>query len=78
LERIATFFELNRQEKLALMDAAALQRMEIPADLADSELLQKALPAFFRAARGHELDERELEQLAQDVLALHKPNPKHS
>jgi len=53
------------------MDEAALQRNEIPADVADNALLQKALPAFFRAARGHELTEAELKNLADDIRKLH-------
>jgi len=53
------------------MDEAALQRNEIPSDVADNSILQKALPAFFRAARGHELTEAELEGLAEDIRKLH-------
>ena len=53
------------------MDQAALQRRQIPADVADHAILQRALPAFFRAARGHELTEQELAWLAEDIKALH-------
>src|SRR5437867_13372563 len=60
LERLAAFFLLNGEKKRAFMDEAALQRNEIPADIADSAILQKALPAFFRVARGHELTDAEL------------------
>lgn len=62
-------------KKLEFMDAAALQRKEIPPDVADSAILQKALPAFFRAARGHELTEAELKSLAEDIRRLHTPDP---
>ena len=71
LERLADFFGLTGAEKLAFLDAAALQRREIPADVADNAILQRALPAFFRAARGHELTEAELKNLAEDIRKLH-------
>lgn len=71
LERLADFFGLAGAEKLAFMDAAALQRREIPPDVAGHAVLQRALPAFFRAARGHELTEPELQQLAADIRQLH-------
>jgi hypothetical protein len=53
------------------MDEASLQRREIPSDVADNVILQKALPAFFRAARGHELSEAEIRNLAEDIRRLH-------
>ncbi|MFZ4777984.1 MAG: helix-turn-helix domain-containing protein [Terrimicrobiaceae bacterium] len=71
LGRLAGFFGLAGDEKLAFMDEAALQRREIPPDVADNALLQKALPAFFRAARGNELTEAELNTLADDIRKLH-------
>lgn len=77
LERLAEFFGLAGDKKLGFMDAAALQRKEIPPDVADSEILQRALPAFFRAARGHELTENELKSLATDIKKLHTPDSKH-
>lgn len=76
LERLADFFELTGQEKLTFMDEAALQRGEIPPDVADHEILKKALPAFFRAARGHELSESELANLASDICKLHTRDSK--
>jgi len=71
LERLADFFGLAGAKKLSFMDEAALQRGEIPADVADHAILQRALPAFFRAARGHELSEKELKSLADDIKQLH-------
>lgn len=71
LERLADFFGLSGATKLSFLDEAALQRREIPPDVADNTLLQKALPAFFRAARGHELTEDELKTLAEDIRKLH-------
>lgn len=71
LERLAELLGLEGEKKLAFMDEAALQRREIPADVAENEILQKALPAFFRAARGHELTEEELKSFAEDIRKLH-------
>ena len=71
LERLADFFGLAGAKKLSFMDEAALQRGEIPADVAGHAILQRALPAFFRAARGHELSEKELASLADDIKQLH-------
>ncbi|MGI8437747.1 MAG: helix-turn-helix domain-containing protein [Chthoniobacterales bacterium] len=76
LERVAKFLGLTGEKKLGFMDEAALQRREIPADVADHVILQRALPAFFRAARGHELTEAELKNLAADISKLHKPDPR--
>jgi transcriptional regulator with XRE-family HTH domain len=74
LERLADFFGLTGAKKLSFMDEAALQRREIPADVADNLVLQRALPAFFRAARGHELSEAELKNLANDIRSLNTPD----
>ena len=74
LERLEDFFGLTGAAKLALLDEAALQRREIPADVADNVILQRALPAFFRAARGHELTPAELKNLAADIRKLHTPD----
>jgi transcriptional regulator with XRE-family HTH domain len=71
LQRLADFFGLAGADKLSFIDKAALQRREIPADVAENAILQKALPAFFRAARGHELTEQELKNLAEDIRKLH-------
>ena len=71
LERLADFFDLSGSKKLEFIDAAALQRREIPPDVADNVILQRALPAFFRAARGHELTQEELASLADDIRKLH-------
>jgi transcriptional regulator with XRE-family HTH domain len=74
LERLAQFFGLSSKKKLAFMDEAAMQRGEIPPDVADSAILQRALPAFFRAVRGHALTEAELKNLANDIRKLHTPD----
>ncbi|MEI7732386.1 MAG: helix-turn-helix transcriptional regulator [Verrucomicrobiota bacterium] len=71
LERLAEFFGLAGAKKADFMDEAALQRRELPPDLADNVILQRALPAFFRAVRGHELNEQEINNLAEDIRRLH-------
>ncbi len=76
LEAWAKFFHVAGEAKQAFFDAAALSRREIPADLASDERVMAALPAFFRAARGTELDEASLKQFVADVRALHSPDPK--
>jgi transcriptional regulator with XRE-family HTH domain len=75
LEKLADFFDLTGAEKLALIDEAALQRKELPPDIAGDEILQEALPAFFRAARSHKLSEAELKQFANDIRRLHVQTP---
>ncbi len=74
LEGLADFFGLTGEKKNELMDAAALQRGEIPSDFAKNAILQRALPAFFRAARGHELTAEAIERLADDILKAHTPD----
>jgi transcriptional regulator with XRE-family HTH domain len=76
LEEWARFFALQGEQKQAFFDAAALSRREIPADLASDERVMAALPAFFRAARGAELNEAQLRQFVEDVRALHSPDPR--
>ncbi len=71
LHRLADFFGLKGAEKLSLLDEAALERKELPPDIADNEILMRALPAFFRAARGHELSEAQLHEFFEDIRKLH-------
>lgn len=74
LEKLASFFGLDPDARLGLMDSAALQRGELPKDIAEDEVLKNALPAFFRAARGHQLSEEERKDLFQEVLKLNSPD----
>lgn len=76
LEAWSDFFGLEDGEKLGFLDAAALSRRELPADIASDEKVLAALPAFFRAARGAELDEAQLKQFIEDVRSLHSPDGK--
>ncbi len=74
LEKLADFFEMNDADKLELMDAAAIDRNELPKDIADNDMLANALPAFFRAARGHELTDEKLTELIEDIRKLNRPD----
>jgi len=76
LERIANFLGLSKEEKSDLFDLAAAARKEIPVDLVDDKILLEALPAFFRAARGHQLSPDKIQEFAQDVLKLNKRDDK--
>lgn len=75
LEGWAAFFGLGGDGKQQFFDAAALSRRELPPDIASDEKVLAALPAFFRAVRGAELDETQLKQFIDDVRALHSPHP---
>lgn len=72
----AAYFGLKDGEKLDFLDAAAISRRELPADLASDEKVLAALPAFFRAARGAELSDEQLRQFVEDVRAVHSPDRK--
>ena len=75
LENWTAFFGLRGAAKQEFFDAAALSRRELPADIASDEKVLAALPAFFRAVRGAELDEKQLKQFVEDIRALHSPDP---
>jgi len=74
LERWAKFFSLEGAAKQEFFDAAALSRQELPGDIASDEQLLGALPAFFRAVRGNELDGDKLQQFVADLRAVHSPD----
>lgn len=71
LESWATFFNLGATEKQTFFDAAALSRHELPQDLATDTRLLQALPAFFRAVRGNEMDQAKMDQFVQDLRTIH-------
>jgi transcriptional regulator with XRE-family HTH domain len=75
LEKLAEFFGLTGQKKQDLFDAAAIGRHELPADIAENKMFMKALPAFFRAARGHELADDQLAAFAEEIKKLNQPDP---
>ncbi len=74
LKQWATFFNLMPEERQAFFDAAALSRRELPADIASDTRLLQALPAFFRAVRGSDLDEAKMAQFVQDLKSVHTPD----
>ena len=76
LEAWAEALELTEGARQAFIDTAALSRRELPADIASDERVMAALPAFFRAARGAELDDATLRQFVEDVRALHTAQSK--
>jgi transcriptional regulator with XRE-family HTH domain len=74
LKRWAKYFNLADENKQAFFDLAALARKEIPADMATDETVIAALPAFFRAIRGHELEGERLKEFIRDLRAVHSPD----
>jgi transcriptional regulator with XRE-family HTH domain len=70
----ADFFDLVDDDRQQFMDLADLSRSEIPHDMASNEKVMAAMPAFFRAARGHRLSEEKLSELIEDVRMLHSPD----
>ena len=76
LETWADSLELAGETRQQFLDTAALSRRELPADIASDEQVMAALPAFFRAARGSELDDAALKQFVEDVRALHSAKPR--
>jgi len=74
LEHWAMFFNLDTNERQAFFDAAALSRRELPHDIATDTRLLQALPAFFRAVRGNEMDQAKTEQFVQDLRDIHTPD----
>jgi transcriptional regulator with XRE-family HTH domain len=76
VEAWAATLGLEGEARQNFLDTAALSRRELPADIASDEKVMAALPAFFRAARGAELDDAALKQFVEDVRALHSAKPK--
>ena len=74
LEGWADFFQLQGDKKQEFLDLAAISRSEIPADVASDERVIAALPAFFRAVRGHELQGDRLNEFIEDLRAVHSPD----
>ncbi|MCX6915451.1 MAG: helix-turn-helix transcriptional regulator [Verrucomicrobia bacterium] len=76
LERWAKFFGVVRDKQQEFFDLAAIARSELPADVASDDRVLAALPAFFRAVRGSELDGDKLKEFIEDIRALHSPDQK--
>jgi transcriptional regulator with XRE-family HTH domain len=76
LENWASALGLSGAQRQEFIDTAALSRHELPADIASDNRVLAALPAFFRAARGSELNDAALKQFVEDVRALQSAGPK--
>lgn len=74
LEGWAKYFELQGDDKISFFDKAALSRNEIPDDLGSNERVMEALPVFFRAVRGMEMDDAKFAQFVDQVRKLHTPD----
>lgn len=74
LERWAKFFAVAKEKRQEFLDLAAIARSELPADVASDERVLAALPAFFRAVRGSELEGDKLKEFIEDIRALHSPD----
>lgn len=74
LAKWAKFLKLSAEETQSFLDLAAISRREIPKDLASDEVVLNALPVFFRAARGAEMDDAKLAQFVDQVRKLHSPD----
>ena len=74
LNQWAKFFRLTGDKKQEFLDLASLARQELPADMASDETVIAALPAFFRAVRGQELEGERLKQFMEDLRAVHSPD----
>ncbi len=74
LERWARFFGMAGTEKQEFFDLASLARSELPADMASDARVLAALPAFFRAVRGAELEGDKLKEFVEEIRAIHSPD----
>ncbi len=74
LTRWANFFHLRGPKRQAFFDLAALSRHELPRDIASDEKVLRALPAFFNVVRGTEMDQTMMDQLIEDIRAIHSPD----
>jgi transcriptional regulator with XRE-family HTH domain len=77
VENWGRFFDLSGQDLEEFCDLAALSRSEIPNSVASDERVLAALPAFFRAARGNDLEGDRLKQFIEDVRSLNSPDRTH-
>src|SRR5947207_2482588 len=66
----------QREDQLQFLDLAALSRKEIPRDIANDKTVIAALPAFFRAVRGKELEGELLKDFIEDLRSVHSPDAK--
>jgi transcriptional regulator with XRE-family HTH domain len=70
LDRISDLFSLDSTEKGKLLASLSFPRDEC----SDEGILTKALQAFFPFRRGQQLSPAETQNLAEDILRLHRPD----
>lgn len=73
LDRISETLSLDWNDKIEMSDLASLAKGQIPPDLQEADVLAK-MPAFFRAIRGQEYNESDLQEMISGVRKLHQPN----
>jgi transcriptional regulator with XRE-family HTH domain len=73
LESWAEYFGLTDQAKADFFDLAAMSRKQLPDDIASDARVMQALPAFFRAVRGKELEGDKLNEFIEDLRKIHSP-----
>jgi transcriptional regulator with XRE-family HTH domain len=78
LERWAKYFGLASEKQQAFFDLASLARKEIPPDMANDATVIAALPVFFRAVRGNELEGERFKQFMEDLREVHSPDKEHA
>lgn len=74
LKQWANFFDIESDKMEQFTDFASLSRREIPLDVASDERVIAALPVFFRAIRGQELEGERLKSFMEDLRELHNPS----
>ena len=72
LQRTCHILQLTAAEEAELQDLASLARGQLPVDLQEADILAK-MPAFFRAIRGQEYSQADLQELLEGVKNLHQP-----
>jgi transcriptional regulator with XRE-family HTH domain len=70
----AEILNIKGTERQTFLDLAAISRREIPQDIARDEKVIAALPAFFRAVRGQELEGKRLKEFIEDLREIHSPD----
>jgi transcriptional regulator with XRE-family HTH domain len=78
LEHWAKYFGLTGAKRQEFFDLASLARQEIPLDMANDAKVIAALPAFFRAVRGNELEGERFKQFMEDLREVHSPDKEHA
>jgi len=73
MDRITPLLSLSKNDSQELQDLAAIDRKELPADLQQNALLLSKMPAFFRAMKGREYTEDDLDRIIEDITKSNQP-----